>query len=75
MEQQDIEIKKVHAKEVAVSTKRTLYVCVVWYGNGRFYANSATDDKRTQEDYAFSMSKHGQTTSIYSFEIDIPIIK
>ena len=74
MEQQDIEIKKVQAKEVAVSTKRTLYVCVVWYGNGRFYANSPTDDKRTQEDYAVCMSKHGHT-SVYSFEIDVPINK
>ncbi|MCA6470529.1 MAG: hypothetical protein IM591_09020, partial [Chitinophagaceae bacterium] len=46
MAQQDIEIKKIQAKEVAVSTKRTLYVCVVWYSNGRFYANSPTDEKR-----------------------------
>ena len=74
MEQQDIEIKKVQAKEVAVSTKRTLYVCVVWYNNGTFYANSASEHKRDQEQYAFSMSKHGHA-SIYSFEIDVPINK
>ncbi|MCA2656608.1 hypothetical protein [Microcystis sp. M061S2] len=74
MEQQDIEIKKIQAKEVAVSTKRTLYVCVVWYSNGRFYANSPTDEKRDAEDYAFSMSKHGHT-SIYSFEINVPTNK
>lgn len=75
MEQQDIEIKKVQAKEVAIPTKRTVYICFVWYGNGRFYASSPTDDKRTQEDYAFSASKHAQSASIYSFEIDVPINK
>ncbi|MFO0454310.1 MAG: hypothetical protein ACK52I_37630 [Pseudomonadota bacterium] len=72
MAQQDIEIKKVQAKEIAVPTKRTLYVCVVWYSNGRFYASSPTDDKGDAEDYAFSMSKHGHT-SIYSFDVDVPI--
>ena len=74
MEQINIEIKKVQAKEIAVSTKKTVYVCICWYNNGVFYANSPTEDKRTQEQYAFSMGKHGNV-SIYSFEIDIPVNK
>jgi hypothetical protein len=72
MAQQDIEIKKAQAKEVTISTKRTLYVCVCWYDNGRFYCSSPTDDKRSQEEYAFNVSKHAHAC-IYSFEIDVPI--
>jgi hypothetical protein len=74
MAQQDIEIKKVQVKEVAVSTKRTLYVCICCYGNGIFHASSPTESKRDAENYAFSMSKHAQT-AIYSFEVDVPINK
>jgi hypothetical protein len=66
-----IEIKKVDAKEVAISTKKTLYTCIYW-NNGVMFSNMPTDDKRQQEQYAFSMSNHAQHTSIYSFEIDIP---
>jgi hypothetical protein len=72
MEQKkDIEIKKVDAKEVAISTKKTLYTCIYW-NNGVMFSNMPTDDKRQQEQYAFSMSNHAQHTCIYSFEIDIP---
>lgn len=72
---QDIEIKKVEAKEVVVSTKRTLYCCVSWSSNGVMFSNSPSYDKRWQEDYALSQSKHMEHVCVYSFDIDIPNFK
>jgi hypothetical protein len=75
MAQTDIEIKKVESKEVAISTKRTLYCCITWNGNGVMFSNSPTTDKRWQEDYALSQSKFMEHTCVYSFDIDIPNFK
>lgn len=75
MAQKDIEIKKVEAKEVVVSTKRTLYCCICWSSNGVMFSNTPSADKRYQEDYALSQSKYMEHTCVYSFDIDIPIFK
>lgn len=75
MKQTDIEIKKVEAKEVAISTKRTLYCCITWSSNGVMFGNTPTADKRYQEDYATGQSKYMEHTCVYSFDIDIPNFK
>ena len=76
MEQQtDIEIKSVDATEVAISTKKTLYVCVYWHSNGVMFTNAPSEDKRYQETYALSMSKNAEHTCIYKFDIDVPNFK
>ena len=71
----DIEIKKVEAKEVAQSTKKTLYTCIWWNANGVMFTNGPSEDKRSQEQYAISMSKYSEYTCIYSFDIDVPNFK
>jgi len=68
----DIEIKSTEAKEIAKTTKITLYCCVYFNDNGILFANSPTEDKKYQEQYAFSMSKNVGTLSIYKFEVDGP---
>jgi len=76
MEQQkDIEIKKVEAKEVASSTKKTLYVCVYWNTNGIMMCNMPSEQKEYQENYALSMSKYSEHTCIYKFDIEVPNLK
>ena len=75
MTQQDIEIKKVEAKEIAITTKKTLYTCVYWNSNGIMFTNSPSEDKRYQEEYALSMSKHTEHTCIYAFNVDVPNFK
>lgn len=76
MEQQkDIEIKTASATEVLASTKKTLYVCVYWSNNGVMFANTPTDEKKYQEQYALSMSKSAEHTCIYKFDIDVPNFK
>lgn len=72
MAQQEIEIKKVDAREVAILTKKTLYVCVYWSSNGFMQANTPSEEKKWQEQYALSMSKHAEHTCIYKFDIDVP---
>lgn len=74
-QQTDIEIKNVVANEVAISNKKTLYVCVYWNSNGTMFANTPTYEKEYQEQYAFSMSKYAEHTCIYKFEIDVPNFK
>ena len=71
----DIEIKSVEVKEIAVPKKKTLYVCVYWNSNGIIFANSPSEQKEYQENYAISMSKYAEHTEIYKFEIDIPQLK
>ena len=71
-QQTDIEIKTASATEVVISTKKTLYVCVYWNGNGTMFANMPTDEKKYQEQYALSMSKSAEHTCIYKFDIDVP---
>lgn len=71
----DIEIKSVEAKEVAIPKKRTLYVCVYWNSNGTMFTNGPSEQKEYQENYAISMSKYAEHTEIYKFEIDIPQFK
>jgi hypothetical protein len=71
----DIEIKKIDVKELVVPTKRTLYLCVYWNSNGTMFTNGPSEDKKYQENYAISMSKHSEHTCIYSFEIDLPNFK
>jgi hypothetical protein len=68
----DIEIKSIEAKEIAKPTKITLYCCVYFNDNGILFANSPTEDKRYQEQYAYSMGKNVGTLSIYKFEVDAP---
>lgn len=68
----DIEIKSVEAKEIALPSKITLYCCVYFNDHGIMFANSPTQDKQYQENYAYSMGKHAGTISIYKFEIDAP---
>ena len=75
MAQQEIEIKKVNATEVAIPTKKTLYVCVYWSRDGFMQANTPSEEKRWQEEYALSMSKYAEFTSIYKFDIDVPNFK
>lgn len=70
----DIEIKSVEAKEIAIPTKMTLYCCVYFNAQGIMFANSPTEDKQYQENYAFGMSKHSDNVAIYKFEIDTPNI-
>lgn len=70
--QKYIEIKTVSATEVAIPTKKTLYVCVYWGSNGLMFANMPTDEKKYQEQYALSMSKSAEHTCIYKFDIDVP---
>ena len=73
MEQQiDINIKKVNVKEVAKTKKITLYTCVYWLNNGTMFSNMPSENKRYQEEYAFSMSKNGGYSCIYSFEVETP---
>jgi hypothetical protein len=74
-QQKDIEIKNVEAKEVAINTKRTLYVCVYWNSNGIITCNTPSEQKEYQENYALSMSKYAEHTCIYKFDIDIPNFK
>jgi hypothetical protein len=74
MAQKDIEIKKVEAKEVAMSTKRTFYMCAYWNTHGILTFNTPSCEKRYAEEYALSMRKYAQHTAIYSFDIDIPNI-
>lgn len=71
----DIEIKKVEVKQIAISTKKTFYICICWNANGVMFANGPSEDKRYQEQYALSMSKNTEHTCIYSFDIDIPNFK
>jgi hypothetical protein len=74
-QQTDIEIKNVEAKEVAINTKKTLYVCVYWNPNGIITCNTPSEQKEYQENYALSMSKYAEHTCIYKFDIDIPNFK
>jgi hypothetical protein len=75
MAQTDIEIKKVEAKEVAMSTKRTFYLCAYWNTHGIVTFNTPSCEKRYAEEYALGMSKYSDHTAIYSFDIDIPNFK
>ena len=68
----DIEIKSVEAKEIALSSKITLYCCVYFNNHGIIFANSPTQDKQYQENYAYRMSEYNDTVAIYKFEIDSP---
>jgi len=72
MEQQDIVIKKVNAKEVVKTKKITLYTCIYWLNNGAMFSNMPSENKTYQEEYAFSMSKNGGYSCIYSFEVETP---
>ena len=74
-QQTEIEIKKVEAKEVAVSTKKTLYVCCYWNTHGILFCNTPSEEKQLQENYALIMSKYAEHTCIYKFDIDIPNFK
>jgi len=74
-QQTDIEIKNLKLNEVAISSKRTLYMCVYWNEHGIMFTNTPTIEKKYQEDYALSMSKYAAHTSIYKFEIDVPNFK
>jgi hypothetical protein len=75
MENNDIEIKKVETKEVAISTKRTFYMCAYWNTHGILTFNTPSSEKRHAEEYALNMRKYAEHTAIYSFEIDIPNFK
>ena len=68
----EIEIKSVEAKEIALPSKITLYCCVYFNEHGIMFANSPTQDKQYQENYAYSMCKHSDNVVIYKFEIDSP---
>lgn len=74
-QQTDIEIKNVKLNEVAIPTKRTLYMCVYWNEHGVMASNTPTEEKRWQEQYALKMSPYAAHTSIYKFEIDVPNFK
>lgn len=67
-EQTEIEIKSVEAKNLAISTKMNLYICVYWL-NGQSFAypfHSKVDAER----YLYNMiADHKE---IYKIEIDIP---
>jgi hypothetical protein len=69
----EIEIKNTDAKQVAIPSKLPMYVCVYWNHNGTMWANTPSEDKRYQENYAFSMAKHAAHIAIYKFEIDVPL--
>lgn len=71
----DIEIKKIEVTEVAMSTKRTVYMCCFFSSNGYYQCNVPSEQKNVQENYAVSMSKHFEYTVIYKFEIDLPNFK
>lgn len=75
MSPKEIEIKKVDVTEVPMSGKRTLYMCCFWNTNGYYQCNVPSEEKKYQENYAVSMSKHSEHTVIYEFEIDIPDFK
>lgn len=76
MEQQkDIEIKEIPLTNIAIPTKKTLYICVYWNSNGILFSNTPSDEKKYQEDYALAMSKHAEHTCIYKFDIDVPNFK
>jgi hypothetical protein len=70
----ELEIQETKATEIAIPNKITLYCCVYFNDNGILFANSPTEDKRYQEQYAFSMGKNVGTLSIYKFEVDAPKI-
>ena len=74
-QQTDIEIKNLELNEVAISTKKTLYMCVYWNSNGIMFSNTPSEEKKYQENYAIAMSKHAEHTCIYKFEIDMPNLK
>ena len=74
-QQTEVEIKKVEPKEVAINTKKTLYVCICWNSNGIMFSNTPSEQKEYQETYALSMSKYAEHTCIYKFDIDIPKYK
>jgi hypothetical protein len=71
----DIEIKRVEAKEVAISTKKTLNTCIWWNTNGVMFANDPAEDKRYQENYTIGMSNHAERICLYSFDIEVPSFK
>jgi hypothetical protein len=74
-QQTDIEIKKVEVKEVAMSTKKTIYVCACWNTHAILSFNTPSESKEMQENYALQMSKYSEHTCIYKFDIDIPKYK
>jgi hypothetical protein len=74
-QQTDIEIIKVEAKEVAISTNKTIYVCAYWNTNGILCFSIPSESKEMQENYALKMSKYSEHTFIYKFDIDIPNFK
>lgn len=74
-QQTDIEIIKVEAKEVAISTNKTIYVCAYWNKHGILSFNTPSESKEDQEKYALLMSKYVEHTCIYKFDIDTPNFK
>lgn len=67
----DIEIKNVEVKQVAMQTKRTVYVAV-WWNSGVPYFGVISETKDIAERYAHDMAKHSDHVEILKFEVQVP---
>jgi hypothetical protein len=71
----EIEIIPVEAKEIAISSKITLYCCIWWNNSGVLETSHPYKEKHLAEQLAYQMSKHSNHISIYKFEVDVPQLK
>lgn len=69
---EDIEIKNVEVKQIAMQTKRNAYMCV-WWHSGTPYFSGASEQRDYAERYAHDMLKHSDHVEILKFDIEVPI--